>query len=94
MKEYGIDYDETFTRVSRLTSIRSLISIATVEKLKMFEMNVKNTFLSGDLSKEVYMQPPSSYDHPPNKVCRLRKALYSLKQAPRAQFVKFISTII
>ena len=47
-------------------------------------MDVKNAFLIRDLSKEMYMQPPPGYDHPPNKVCRLRKALYSLKQAPQA----------
>ena len=48
----------------------------------MFHMDVKNDFLNGDLSEEVYMQPPFGYDHPPNKFCRLRKALYGLKQAP------------
>ena len=57
-------------------------------------MDVKNSFLNGDLSEEVYMQPPPSYDHPPNKVCRLRKALYSLKQEPQAWFAKFTSTIL
>ena len=39
------------------------------------------------------MKPPPGYEHPPNKVCRLGRALYSLKQAPRAWFAKFSSTI-
>ena len=57
-------------------------------------MDVKNAFLNGNLSEEVYMQPP-----PPglsvesNKVCHFRRALYGLKQAPRAWFAKFSSTI-
>ncbi|KAL9263314.1 Retrovirus-related Pol polyprotein from transposon RE1-like protein [Drosera capensis] len=56
-------------------------------------MDVKNAFLNGDLSEEVYMKPPPGYDHPPNKVCLLRKALYGLKQAPRAWYAKFHSTL-
>ncbi|KAL9265456.1 Retrovirus-related Pol polyprotein from transposon RE1-like protein [Drosera capensis] len=56
-------------------------------------MDVKNAFLNGDLSEEVYMKPPPGYDHLPNKVCRLRKVLYGLKQAPRAWYVKFHSTL-
>ena len=56
-------------------------------------MDVKNAFLNGDLSEEVYMQPPHSLSVESNKVCRLRRALYGLKQAPRAWFAKFSSTI-
>ena len=52
-------------------------------------MNVKNAFLNGDLSEEVYMQPPPSLSVESKKVCRLRRALYGLKQAPRAWFAKF-----
>ena len=52
-----------------------------------------NDFLNGDLSEEVYMQPPSGLSIDSNKVCHLRRALYDLKQAPRAWFAKFSSTI-
>ena len=57
-------------------------------------MDVKNAFLNGDLSVEVYMQPSPGPSHPPDKVCQLRRALYGLKQAPRAWFAKFSSTIV
>ena len=56
-------------------------------------MDVKNAFLNGNLSEEVYMQPPPGLSIEPNKVCYLRRALYSLKQAPQAWFANFNSTI-
>ena len=56
-------------------------------------MDVKNAFLNGDLSEEVYMQPPFGLSVESNKICHLRRALYHLKQAPRVWFAKFSSTI-
>ena len=56
-------------------------------------MDVKNAFFNGELSEEVYMQPPLGLSVDSNKVCHLRRALYGLKQASRAWFAKFSSTI-
>ena len=56
-------------------------------------MDVKNAFLNGELSEEVYMQPPPGLSVDSNKVCHLWRALYGLKKAPQAWFVKFSSTI-
>jgi hypothetical protein len=92
-QEYDIDYKETFASVARLTSVQSLIAVASVCHWDIFQMDVKNAFLNGDPSEEVYMLPPPGYNHPPHKVCRLRRALYGLKQAPRACFAKFSSII-
>ena len=95
-QEYRIDYEENFALVARLSSIMTLIVISAAHKWPLFHMDVKNAFLNGELSKEVYMKLPLGYSHPPgfpHKVCRLRRALYGLKQAPRAWFAKFSSTI-
>jgi hypothetical protein len=92
-QEYGVDYKETFAPVARLSSVRALLAIAASRHWSLFQMDVKNAFLNGDLEEEVYMQPPPGLSHPPNKVCRLRRALYELKQAPRAWFAKFSTTV-
>uniref|UniRef100_A0A2N9GJZ0 Integrase catalytic domain-containing protein n=1 Tax=Fagus sylvatica TaxID=28930 RepID=A0A2N9GJZ0_FAGSY len=95
-QEYGIDYEETFAPVARLSSIRTLIAVSASRHWPLFQMDVKNAFLNGELTEEVYMQLPPGFSQPPGfspKVCRLRRALYGLKQAPRAWFAKFSSTI-
>ncbi|KAJ9566232.1 hypothetical protein OSB04_002198 [Centaurea solstitialis] len=93
-QEYGIDYEETFAPIARVTSVRSLLAIAATKHWPLFQMDVKNAFLNGDLSEEVYMTPPPSVSLPRGHVCRLRKALYGLKQAPRAWFEKFSNTVL
>jgi hypothetical protein len=88
---YGVDYDETFAPVAKMNTIRTLISLATNLKWELFQLDVKNAFLHGDLKEEVYMEiPPGFHTHETNgKVCKLRKSLYGLKQSPRAWFGRF-----
>ncbi|KAL0559260.1 hypothetical protein IC582_003857 [Cucumis melo] len=92
-QEYGIDYEETFAHVARMTSVRCLLGVAAAKQWPLLQMDVKNAFLNGTLSEEVYMKPTPGTSSPPHKVCLLRRALYSLKQAPRAWFATFSSTI-
>ena len=92
-QEHGIDYKETFAPVTCISSVRTLLAIVAASKWDLFQMDVKNTFLNGDLSEEIYMQPPPCLSVESNKVSHLRRALYGLKQAPRAWFAKFNSTI-
>jgi hypothetical protein len=54
-QEYGIDYEETFAPVTRITSVLSLLAIAAVHQWPLFQMDVNNVFLNGDLTEEVYM---------------------------------------
>ena len=95
-QEYEIDYKETFAPVARLSSVRTLIVVSKTQKWLLFQMDVKNVFLNGELSEEVYMKLPPGYSHPPGfpqRIFRLWRALYGLKQVPRAWFAKFSSTV-
>ncbi len=83
---YGMDYEETYSPVAKMTTIRAIIAMAIAKGWSLHQMDVKNVFLHGDLQEEVYMeQPPCYVDQThPNLVCRLKKTLYDLKQAPKA----------
>ena len=70
-QEYEIDYEETFTPVTRISSVRALLAVAVASKWDLFPMDVKNAFLNGDLSEEVYMQPPPDISVESNKACHL-----------------------
>jgi hypothetical protein len=74
---YGVDYDETFAPVAKMNTIRALISIATNKNWKLHQMDVKNTFLHGDLLEEVYMEVPPGFSSREieSKVCKLKKNL-------------------
>ncbi|PKA57434.1 Retrovirus-related Pol polyprotein from transposon TNT 1-94 [Apostasia shenzhenica] len=88
---YGVDYDETFAPVAKMNSVRTLISCAVNFGWKLFQLDVKNAFLHGDLHEKVYMEIPPGFTSKETigKVCRLKRALYGLKQSPRAWFDRF-----
>jgi hypothetical protein len=83
---YGIDYEETYSPVAKMTIVRAIIAMVASKGWLLHQMDVNNAFLHGDLQEEMYMEQPSGYvdQTHPNLVCRLKKALYGLKQAPGA----------
>jgi hypothetical protein len=70
--------------LQKLTTIRTLIVIASIRQWHISQLDVKNAFLNGDLQEEVYIAPPLGISQDFGYVCKLKKALYGLKQAPRA----------
>jgi hypothetical protein len=84
----GIDYEDMFAPIARYTSIRTIIALATKMKWKLHQMDVKTAFLNGVIEEEVYIEQPQGFEVEDRKthVCKLKKALYRLKQAPRAWY--------
>ena len=91
-----LDFFDTFSPVTRITSIRLLIAIAAIFDLKIHQMDVKTAFLNGDLEEEIYMDQPEGFveSGQESKVCKLIKSLYGLKQAPKQWHEKFDSCMI
>ncbi|GJT01917.1 retrovirus-related pol polyprotein from transposon TNT 1-94 [Tanacetum coccineum] len=87
-QEEGIDFEESFAPVARIKAIRIFSSNATSKNITIYQMDVKTTFLNGELKKEVYVSQPEGFvdpNHPTHVYC-LKKAMYGLKQAPRAWY--------
>ena len=76
----GIDYDETFSPVAHLSSVRLIFAIAAQHRLKLRQLDIIGAFLQADLIEEIYMKQPDGFvSEENNLVCRLKKSLYGLK---------------
>ncbi|KAL0453679.1 UNVERIFIED_CONTAM: Retrovirus-related Pol polyprotein from transposon RE1 [Sesamum latifolium] len=90
-QNYGLDYEETFSPVAKMTTVRSTFLLLHLNVGSyIWQLDVKNAFLYGELDSEVFMEQPKGYmsKEYPHHVCRLKKAIYGLKQAPRAWYGK------
>ncbi|KAI3715118.1 hypothetical protein L6452_22086 [Arctium lappa] len=87
-QEEGIDYEEVFAPVARIEAIRLFLAYASFMKFKVYQMDVKGAFLYGKIEEEVYVCQPPGFENPkyPDRVYKLKKALYELHQAPRAWY--------
>jgi hypothetical protein len=87
----GVDYDETFSPVAMLKSVRILLAIAAYFDYKIWQMDVKTTFLNGNLTEDMHMIQLEGFVDPNSagKICKLQKSIYGLNQASRSWNLRF-----
>jgi len=91
----GLYYFDTFSPVAKVTTVRLVISLASIDHWFLHQLDVNNVFLHADLQKDVYMKlPPRLSTSIPNQVCKLSKSLYGLKQASRKWYEKLTNILL
>ncbi|MCE8502524.1 DDE-type integrase/transposase/recombinase, partial [Latilactobacillus sakei] len=91
----GFDYEETFSPVVMIKSVRILLAIAAYYDYEIWQMDVKTAFLNGFLEEEIYMSQPEGFieNNQEHLVCKLKRSIYGLKQASRSWNIRFDQTI-
>ncbi|KAL9249770.1 Retrovirus-related Pol polyprotein from transposon TNT 1-94-like protein [Drosera capensis] len=91
----GIDFKETFSPVSSKDSFRIIMALVAHFDLELHQMDVKTTFLNGDIEETIYMQQPENFvsGDPKKMVYKLKKSIYGLKQTSRQWYHKFHNVI-
>ena len=89
----GVEYNEIFSLVSMLKSVRIMLAIATFYEI--WHMDVKTAFLNGFLKEELYMMQLEGFVNPKsaNKICKLQRSIYGLVQASRSWNKRFDTVI-
>lgn len=90
VEKQGVDFEEVFTPVTRLETVRLLLALATKNRWEIHHLDVKLAFLNGELKEVVYVSQPEGFvkENSEHMVYQLIKTLYGLRQAPRAWYAK------
>ncbi|CAI7927996.1 unnamed protein product [Closterium sp. NIES-54] len=89
----GIEFQEVFALVAKAPTLRLLLAAAAVCGWKVEQMDVKTAFLYGVVDEEIYMKQQEGYDDGSGRVCRLNKAIYGLKKAPRCWYARLVEAL-
>ena len=90
----GIDYKDNFSLVSSKDSFRIIMALVAHNDLELHNMDVKTTFLNGDIEETIYMSQPDNFESKESKhlVCKLKKSIYGLKQTSYQKFDQVINS--
>ena len=92
----GVDYHEIFSPIVKLVSICIVLALVALLDLELEKLDVKTTFLHGDLDEDIYMEQPEGFvQHQKGiLVCKLKKSLYGQKQSPKQWYKKLESFMV
>lgn len=92
----GLDFKETFSPVIKMTTVRLIMTLALHFSWPIHQLDVKNAFLHGNISEQIHMAQPKGFTNPtrPYHVCLLQKAIYRLRQAPRAWYLRLLQFLV
>ena len=100
-QQEGVDFLDTFSPVAKLVTVKVLLAVAASKQWPLFQLDVDNAFLNGDLIEEVYIDLPLRYsskgefDMSQGKtICKLNKSIYGLRQASRQWYAKFSTALL
>ena len=95
LQQYGIDFQDTYAPVVNFTSLRLLVSLAQIRRMRLRQLDVLTAFLNAKIDEEIYIEiPPYMETEFEDTVLKLEKALYGTKQAPRQWYRRLVAVLL